>query len=257
MMMTLPPIDIAIPAIFAGPVRPLGPKAVPSAIDRQPVAGPVWLGPLGIVGDGRGDRRHHGGPEKALHHYAFDHYPWWRQRLDADGPDAPPHLAKLLWHPGAFGENLTSAGLTEADICIGDRFRLGQTVIEVSQGRQPCFRLNLRFGRPDMSRGVQTSHRTGWYYRVIRPGRIAPGDRLVLIARPQPLWPLARVLAVLNGRHPDPAAAMADLPQPEISTTDLKSLAALPQMASSWRDLARKRLASGRIEDQRRRLDGA
>ena len=107
----------------------------------------------------------HGGPEKAVHHYPFDHYEAWRTELGDIG---------LLRQPGAFGENLSAVGLTEADVAVGDVFRLGSAIVEVSQGRQPCWKLNERFGQPTVAKSVQASGRTGWYYRVIETGLVAP-----------------------------------------------------------------------------------
>ncbi|WP_420997976.1 MOSC domain-containing protein [Cupriavidus sp. 30B13] len=231
-------VATAIDSVLLGAVRPFGPQGLPSGIDKQPAAGAVRVTTLGLVGDGQGDPRHHGGPEKALHHYAFDHYPAWRRDLAPLSAEA----AAVLSRPGAFGENLSSAGLTEADVCIGDRFRLGTALVEVSQARQPCWKLNHRFGHAGMARAVQQSLRTGWYYRVLEEGELASGDRLALVARPCPGWSLRRLLHVLYVDRLDMAA--------------LAEMAALPALAESWRKLARQRLARREVEDMERRLGG-
>ena len=117
----------------------------------------------------------------------------------------------------------------------------GGVLLEVSQGRQPCWKLNDRFGVPAMARRVQDSGRTGWYYRVLQPGSVQAGDALVLVARPLPQWPLARIIAVLYHQPFDAAV--------------LQALAALP-LTPSWQRLVQGRLARGAAEDWQARLDG-
>ncbi|MCJ2142534.1 MOSC domain-containing protein [Methylobacterium sp. E-066] len=226
--------DVTIDAVLAGPSAPLGTTGSFSAIVKAPLDGPIAVGPNGLEGDEQADRRHHGGPEKAVHHYAFDHYTGWRQDL----PDAEP---ALLARPGAFGENLSTAGLTETDICVGDLWRAGSVLLQVSQARQPCWKLNHRFGAADMARRVQASGRTGWYYRVVEPGVIAAGDRLRMIERPHPAWPLARLLRAFYVDRLDRDA--------------LAGIAELDALSPSWRALARRRLERGVVEDWAARLE--
>ena len=231
-------VRAVIDAVLVGEVRPFGPRGVPSGIAKSAASGRVRIGSLGLEGDQQGDPRHHGGPEKALHHYPRDHYPGWRAELAEQGAAG----IAVLDAPGAFGENLSTQGLTEADICIGDRFRLGTALVEVSQARQPCFKLNHRFGYPGMSRAVQQSLRTGWYYRVLEDGEAGAGDTLALVARPYPQWPLQRLLRVLYVDRLDYAA--------------LGDMAGLVPLAESWRKLARQRLERREVEDMERRLAG-
>ncbi|TPQ41104.1 MOSC domain-containing protein [Cupriavidus pinatubonensis] len=230
--------QVTIDTVLIGPVRPFGPKGIPSGIDKRPLTEAVAVTTLGLAGDGRGDPKHHGGPEKALHHYAFDHYPAWRAEL----ADISTQAGAVLWAPGAFGENLSSSGLTEADVCIGDRFRLGAALVELSQARQPCWKLNHRFGHTGMSRAVQESLRTGWYYRVIEEGELRAGDALTLVSRPYPDWSLARLLRVLYVERLD--------------FTALAEMAELPPLAENWRKLARQRVARHEVEDMEKRLAG-
>ncbi|CAG2127195.1 Protein YiiM [Cupriavidus yeoncheonensis] len=229
---------VPVDAVLVGQVRPFGPKGVPSGIDKRPLAGPVPVTALGLSGDGQGDPKHHGGREKALHHYAYDHYPAWRAELAELSVQAGPVLSA----PGAFGENLSTTGLTEAEVCIGDCFRLGTALVEVSQARQPCWKLNHRFGHAGMSRAVQQSLRTGWYYRVLEEGELRVGDGLALVSRPYPDWSLARLLRVLYVDRLDYAA--------------LAEMAELPPLAESWRKLARQRVAKHEVEDMEKRLAG-
>ena len=223
-----------IGAVLVGPCAPLGPPGVPSGIAKTPRPGPVRVGPEGLEGDEQADRRHHGGPEKAVHHYALDHYAAWRGELA--GAEVP------LAAPGAFGENLSTTGLTEAEICVGDLWRAGSVLLQVSQARQPCWKLNLRFGITDMARRVQETGRTGWYYRVIEPGTLAAGDSLRLIDRPHPAWTLARLLRVFYVDRLDRGA--------------LEGIAALEALSPSWRALARRRLDRGAVEDWSTRIEG-
>ena len=219
--------------LLVGRAQPFGPNGEPSGIDKHLVDRPLLLSMNGFEGDEQGDLRHHGGPDKAVHHYPDEHYAAWRRDL--------PDLQTERFRLGGFGENLGSLGLTEANVCVGDVFRLGSARIQVSQARQPCWRLNVRFGFPGMSRQVQASARTGWYYRVLAAGSVAPGDRLSLIDRPHPDWPLSRLLHYL---YVEPLNAGA-----------LEALAALDVLAASWRTLAQQRLLAGQVEDGARRLD--
>ncbi|MGE8634062.1 MAG: MOSC domain-containing protein [Achromobacter piechaudii] len=224
---------ITIDALLTGTVRPLGDSGRDSGIDKHPVSARLWLGAEGLRGDEQADRRFHGGPEKALHHYARDHYPGWLAEL---GERA------VLAAPGAFGENISTSGLTEADVCVGDVFRAGTALIQVSQARQPCWKLDHRFGQRGMAARVQASGRTGWYYRVLQEGWLCAGDTLALCERPHPQWSLARVQDVLNRRVLD-----ADV---------LHALAALPELSPNWRALFEKRAQAGQVEDWTRRLEG-
>lgn len=218
--------------VLTGQVRTLVRPGVLSGIHKQPVDGPVAVGPLGLAGDAQGDPAVHGGPYKAVHLYAWAHYAAWR----ADLPDCA-----LLQRPGAFGENLSVSGVDEAGVCIGDRWRIGSTLLEVSQGRQPCWKLNLRFGVANMAARVQESLRAGWYCRVIEPGTLAAGDAMALIDRPHPAWSIARLLTLIKDRACEPR--------------ELAQVLALP-LPPSWQRLFARRLERGAAEDWARRMQG-
>ncbi|MGH6651245.1 MAG: MOSC domain-containing protein [Sphingopyxis sp.] len=193
-----------------------------SAIAKTPVNEARRVGFLGIAGDEQADLSVHGGTDKAIHHYPRDHYGWWAETLG--GHD-------LLAAPGAFGENISTAGLVETEAYIGDRYRLGSTLVEISQGRQPCWKLGHRFGIASVTATVVTSRRSGWYYRVIEEGTVAAGDSLELVARPLPEWNVERVFALLIGGDGkrEPAA--------------LRALASMDVLAANWRVRAEKLLA--------------
>jgi len=220
-------LRIAVDSLRIGRVQPLGPAGAQSAIAKHAVSGELELTLVGFIGDEQADRRHHGGPEKAVHHYPAEHYPRWHELL----PDCDPACLAV----GGFGENLSTQAFDESQVCVGDRFRLGSAIVEVSQARQPCWKLNLRFGRADMAELVQQRGMTGWYYRVVEAGRVEPGAALELLERPEPDWPLARILDVF---YRDP-----------LNRDDLQALTALAPLSPSWRRLAVRRLETGRIED--------
>lgn len=225
-------LSVPVHRLFTGLAVPYGPNGEPSAIHKTPVEGPVSVTLLGLGGDQQGDSRHHGGPDKAIHHYPADHYPHWQQQL----PDA----INNRWHRGAFGENISTLGMTEGDVYFGDIFELGAVRLQVSQARQPCWKLNRRFGLDDMARRVQDSGRTGWYYRVLTPGILQAGDRFALIDRPHPDWPLTRMLHFL---FIDP-----------LNVEALRAMHELPGLPASWQQLLEHRLHTGQLEDWERRL---
>lgn len=229
--------EARVAAVLTGRAVPHARPGARSAIAKRPREGTVAIGRLGLDGDEQGDPRHHGGPEKAVHLYALDHYPAWQAEL-AGHRAARAVLAK----GGAFGENLAVTGLDEATVCIGDAWRFGSALLEVSQARQPCWKLDDRFGVPGMARRLQQSGRTGWYCRVVEPGEVAAGARPRLERRPHPGWPLARLVRLLFHDMLDRAA--------------LDEAAALPELAERARGLFARRLSTGAVEDWAPRLDG-
>jgi MOSC domain-containing protein YiiM len=134
-------------------------KEVHTGIFKHPVSGPIRLGKEDVEGDSVIDRRHHGGLDKACYLYSADHYPFWRGLY--------PHLD---WQWGMFGENLTVAGLDESELRIGDTFRIGTAIVQVSQPRQPCFKHGVRFGDPDAVKKFIEAEKPGVYVRVLEEG---------------------------------------------------------------------------------------
>lgn len=226
---------ITVQSVLRGRVQPFGPPAKKreSAIAKRPVDAPVRISKTGLAGDDQADRKHHGGPEKAVHHYAIDHYPYWREKLP--GID-------VLEGPGAFGENISTLGWTENEVCVGDVIRLGTAIVQVSQGRQPCWKLGFRFGDKRMPLRLQETGFTGWYYRVLEEGMVQGGDALEHLERPAPEWPLDRIAKIIYGRSLD--------------AEELHGMASLELLSENWRNLATKRLKSGAVEDWRPRVSG-
>jgi MOSC domain-containing protein YiiM len=204
---------IEILALLTGKAQPLA-RGELSAIAKHPAKSPVKIGFLGIDGDEQADLRVHGGPDKALHHYPFDHYPRWA----TNAPETDP-----LNMPGAFGENISTFGLCEDAVCIGDRFRLGTALVEISQGRQPCWKQGERMQWNKLPALMVKERRSGWYYRVIEEGEAQAGDMLTLIDRPLPDWTVTRVfgLLVAGDHQSDPQA--------------LKALVAMDVLFEGWR----------------------
>ena len=221
-------------ALSVGPIKAIGPEKLQSGIDKKPVDRPLFLTKTGFIGDEQADKKHHGGAEKAVHHYDFDHYAFWKNELG--------HKA-VFDTPTAFGENLSTSGLSEKDIAVGDVYRLGKAIIEVSQGRQPCFRLNVRFGVTDMSVRTQKSGQTGWYYRVLQEGEVTLQDELELLERLHEEWTIYRLWKAFYVTRSD--------------YEELSHIASLNELSPSWRSLAQKRLDNHEIEDWTKRLYGA
>jgi MOSC domain-containing protein YiiM len=185
-----------------------------SAIFKLPVEGPVFLSERGFDGDGQADLENHGGPDKAVCAYSADHYPEWRRTL---GFDPFPY--------GAFGENLTVGALDEHTVCIGDVWSVGDAELQVSQPRQPCWKLGRKWALESLPHLVRSSGRTGWYFRVLRTGHVSRSARLLLVDRPHPEWSVAAANAVMHER-----------------SGDTRALASLEVLSTSWRDTLQKRL---------------
>ena len=214
-MATDPPrlvsIQVGLPAVHGEPAAE-DPRDRPwrTGFYKSPVVGAVWLGRTNLAGDGQAALGPHGGPDKAVLAYAASHYSAWRAELEL--PDL---------NYGAFAENFTVASLAEDRVCIGDVFAIGQTRVQVSQPRAPCWKIARRWRIPDLTRRVEATGRTGWYLRVLEEGYVEAGQPVELLARPHPEWTVARAAAVARDReaHSEPAAC----------------LAALPELSAAWR----------------------
>jgi MOSC domain-containing protein YiiM len=205
------------------------PRPVPTAdglvltgIFKEPVAGRVRVGALGLDGDGQADLSVHGGETKAVYAYPSEHYAWWRADLARDD---------LHW--GAFGENLTTEGLLEHDLGIGDRLRVGTAELVVTQPRIPCFKLGIRLERPDVVKRFLHSARSGFYFRVEREGELGAGDAIEILARADPALSVRDAARLRAGdeRAPDLLRRAADHP-------------GLPE---EWRTHFRTRLTRGTV----------
>ena len=147
-------------------------KIVTTGIFKESVSTRVMLRALNLDGDGQADLIVHGGLEKAVYVYPFEHYDYWRSEL----PDTELTL-------GNFGENFTTTGLREEALNIGDQFAIGTVKLMITQPRLPCYKLAIRFGRPDMVKRFLASRRTGFYFSVLQEGEVGAGDTLELVSR--------------------------------------------------------------------------
>jgi len=217
--------------VFTGSVREYE-ESRPSAIAKLQVDGELELTERGLVGDEQAEKKIHGGPDRALCHYPREHYADWAREF--------PEQAELFCAP-AFGENLSTVGLTEKNVFIGDIFRWGDALIQVTQPRSPCFKLNYHFGISDMSSLMQSSGKMGWLYRVIMAGKVSSEQPLEVVSR-------------LSDVSVHDAAAIAwHTPYDDEEYRRLLSAAGL---SVSWTRTMQKRRLSGHIEDNSRRLWG-
>jgi MOSC domain-containing protein YiiM len=176
---------------------------------KMPVEGPVFVSRTEIAGNAQADLKHHGGIDKAVLAYSADHYPFWQRDLKL--PDMPY---------GAFGENLTISGLDEHSVHIGDVFSIGEVVFEVSQPRQPCWKLARRWRTNELVAMVVANGCTGWYMRVLEEGMIEAGTPVELLKRVNDDWSIARANWIMHHQRKD-----VDL---------MLQLAAVPRLADSW-----------------------
>ncbi len=149
-------------------------RLVSTGIFKEPVKGPVMMRTLNLDGDRQADLTVHGGATKAVYAYPSEHYDFWRTELP-----------EMNLPPGMFGENLTTEGLAEDSVCIGDRFRIGEAEVMITEPRMPCYKLGIKFGRADIIKRFLASRRTGFYFAVSREGKVDAGDEIKLIGREQ------------------------------------------------------------------------
>jgi len=205
-------------------------RAWTSAIHKEAVHGPVRLWFTGLAGDGQADTEHHGGADKAVLAYPRTHFEAWRRDL--------PHLDM---HPGAFGENFSVDGADETSVCLGDVFRVGTTLVQVSQPRLPCWKLARRWGVKELSLYAQRSARVGWYLRVLATGEVRAGDVMECILRPHHEWTVLRAHNAMHNQKRD---------------LDLgRSLLAVEALADSWKRVLQRRV-EGEEMDPSERLVG-
>lgn len=205
-----------------------------SGIDKAPVADGVtlWLSSVNLAGDGQADLRVHGGPDKAVYAYPSEHLGPWARELDAEPVHPAPHdtgQAGGLGH-APFGENLSTVGVTESEVCIGDVWQWGEATLEVCQPRWPCYKLALHRGRADIQQRMRANGRTGWYLRVLEPGEVTTGSDIE-VTRPDPAG-----LTVMDAHLAMGDRHLTDEPL-------ARALAEHPSLAAEWRDPLRDRLA--------------
>ncbi len=210
-------------SVHTGKSAPLGDAGKPSAFRKAAAAGPVAVGQLGLAGDEQADRRFHGGPDKAVYAYDVAAYAEWSAAFPA-----------LRFGPGGMGENLALTGFDETTVCIGDRHRIGTALLEVSEPRQPCWKLAAVYGELLLVRAMFGNGRCGWYYRVIETGFVAAADAVERVERHASDWTIRRIAAFTVARCRPPA--------------EVDEVLALPGLAEGLRNKARKWLTPASME---------
>ena len=181
-------------------------ERVSTAIFKAPSEGSIALRNLNLDGDRQADLTVHGGPSKAVYAYPLEHYDYWRARV----PETPEVL-------GAFGENLTTRGLLEADLNIGDKVRVGTALLQVTQPRMPCYKLQIRFNRDDMTKLFALSGRSGLYFSVIEEGEVRAGDAIEFVEHVERGVSVAEIYGLYFDRTIDPELLRRALQTPALT----------------------------------------
>lgn len=200
-------------SLFIGGIRPLPESGRPTGMYKQPVRTALDIGPEGFIGDQQADRRVHGGPDKAVHLYPSRHYATLAARF-------PQAAAQLVI--GSLGENIATGDLDEGDVRVGDIWRLGSALLQVCQPRNPCWKIDERFACEGMAAFIAEQRLTGWYWRVLQPGTVAPGDSLELHQTAEGAFTLADAMVCWQAHRP--------------VLGDLERLAAIPGIADHWKN---------------------
>jgi MOSC domain-containing protein YiiM len=175
--------------LYSGKLSNIGEKRSPTGIYKKSVE-QVSVDVLGIIGDIQADKRFHGGPEKALHQYALSSY----EKIIKRYP-----LLHQQAKPGMIGENLSATDMNEHNVCIGDIYKVGSAILQVSSPRIPCWKIDARFKQPDLHQFISQHRLNGWYYRVVQAGDISLNDKLILQQRPNTDFTVDTMLKVING----------------------------------------------------------
>jgi MOSC domain-containing protein YiiM len=210
--MKLISLNVGLPRIVESNGEP-----VVTGIFKQPVQGPVMLRTLNLDGDRQADLTVHGGVSKAVYGYPVEHYEFWKREL--------PEM-ELPY--GMFGENFTTEGLLEDTLNIGDRFRLGDAELIVTEPRMPCYKLGIKFGRADIIRRFLQSRRTGFYFAVAKEGAVEAGDEIELLSRDSNEVTIADITRLYAFEKDD--------------VKTLRRAVKLEALSESWREYLQKKL---------------
>ena len=206
-----------------------GGKVIHTGINKKQVKEPVYLSFVKFNGDGQADLVHHGGVDKAVCVYTGDHYPYWEKELNQD------------FVYGAFGENITVSGMSEEDVCIGDTFELGQAIVQVTQPRQPCFKLAKKYNIPKLPLYFQETGYTGFYFRVLKEGWVSSVDTLKKLQS--------------NPKGVSVAFANRIMHKEKQNIEGVKRILEVNALSCSWRKSFEKRI-SGEEINTKERLEG-
>ncbi|CRK82083.1 MOSC domain-containing protein [Neobacillus massiliamazoniensis] len=232
-------MHILLKKVFVGMPKTVGNKEATnpmerewtSAIFKEPIEGPIWVGKTGLTGDGQADREHHGGPEKAVFAYPFANYTYWQKELGFDQISS-----------GGMGENFVMNNIIEETISIGDTFQIGEAIVQVAQPRLPCWKPARRFRVKNLALLLQNTGKTGWYYRVLQEGFVEEGQTFTLVERPFLQWTVERCNQIIHSKNQD-FEAMQELSECEL-------------LAPKFRETLMKRLEKRETPDIRNRVFG-
>ncbi|OES45666.1 MOSC domain-containing protein [Domibacillus iocasae] len=191
-------------------------KTVLSGIKKRPVQTSLYLSNIGFIGDGQADLIHHGGEDKAVCVYALEHYAYWEETFNRPLP------------PAAFGENVTAAGVLETDVHVGDVFQLGESIVQISQPRQPCFKLAALHHEPKLALLVEETGYTGFYFRVLTEGKVKITSELKRTEIHPAKITISKANTIMNNKNAD--------------REDVHMLSQLEELAESWKKPLRIRL---------------
>ncbi len=187
-----------------------------TAIDKKPVAEAVELAEAGLVGDHQAHAQVHGGNDRALCVYAVEHFEYWSERLGSE------------IGPGAFGENLSTRGLLDSEVCIGDRYRVGQALLQVTEPRKPCWIIAHKHNQPEIVAWILETGYSGFFFRVLEAAPIQVRAEIELIERPHPDVTVDRAMRLVVSGKPTP--------------DELERMANIPELSASWKKkVAKKR----------------
>ncbi|HEY2421494.1 MAG TPA: MOSC domain-containing protein [Neobacillus sp.] len=232
-------MDVLLKKVYVGMPKTIGEKEAAnpmerewrSAIYKEPIQGPVWVGKTKIIGDGQADLKNHGGPEKAVLGYSYENYPYWQKEFGVSEISS-----------GGMGENFVMENIAENRIAIGDTFQIGEAIVQVSQPRQPCWKLARRFKIKDLALLIQNTGKTGWYFRVLKEGFVEEGQTFVLVNRPYPQWTIDRCNQIIHTKKP--------------IIEELRELAQCELLAPGLRTTVEKRAEKRETPDIRNRVFG-
>ncbi len=214
-----------------------------TAIEKFPVSTALYVDRTGLPGDGVGDVKRHGGIERVVHQYPAENYRHWLTLFNIQSNAS-------IFQPSLFGENISSLGMKESETYIGDIYRIGSTLLQVSQPRKPCWKLNWKAGLPNASILMQMNGLTGWFYRVIEPGYIKAGDSILLIERMPQQMSIKTIVSELYGEAESP------MYKTMLNEKELHAIADNQLLSDNWRKVALDRLSTGNIESWQHRLYG-
>ncbi|MBV7298101.1 MOSC domain-containing protein [Enterovibrio paralichthyis] len=202
-----------------------------TAMGKSRIEEPLFLSAVGLEGDECAETRFHGGEERALHQYPAEHYLHWQTRFGIQ-----------TWQAPGMGENISTLGMLETTVCIGDVYQWGEAVIQISQPRSPCYKLDKRWQVEGFAQRMQDSARCGWLYRVLTPGFVSVHEPLVLIERPANAVTVKETSDIF---FVDP-----------LNPQGLERLAMQTALSESWRGKVLQRIETGVVENWQHRLTG-